>query len=243
MTEPASVSPPASELNDGNPAPAPRRSRPVNRREQILDVAESHFSRLGFGATTLQTIAEEVGVRVASLYNHFSSKNALYAAVLERALAPVRDLLDGALSGPQAGHTGPGLMVAFADLYAEHPAIVRLFQHEMLAGDERMHPLMREWIEQLTRTGRDHLRELYVGPGRWSEESIPLLQLAMFNVVGGYFTAAPLHRLMTGRDVSSSEALAQQKTFVRRLERALANLQLDDDNDERDDERDEKKRD
>ncbi len=233
MIESASASPSASEPDDDGPVSGPRRSRPVNRREQILDVAESHFSRLGFGATTLQTIAEDVGIRVASLYNHFSSKDALYAAVLERALAPVRDLLDGALPGRQSGDTGPGLMVAFADLYAEHPAIVRLFQHEMLAGDERMHPLMREWIEQLTRTGRDHLRALYVGPGRWSEDAIPLLQLAMFNVVGGYFTAAPLHRLMTGRDVSSSEALAQQKAFLRDLERALMNLRVDGPNDER----------
>lgn len=205
----------------------PRQSRPANRREQILDVAEAHFARLGFGATRLQGIADDVQIRVASLYNHFAGKDELYAAVLEQALAPARELLISALEGGTNTDTNAGnpqttpLMVPFADLYASHPAIVHLFKHEMLRGESGMHPLMHEWLEELSHAGRAHLEQLYVGPGRWNKDDIPLIQLALYNTVAGFFTAAPLHRLLTGRDVSSPDSIAQQRDFLRRVERAF----------------------
>jgi AcrR family transcriptional regulator len=211
----------AHDSNEEVGTPSRRHTRPANRRDQILAAAEAHFAQMGFGATRLQSIADAVGIRVASLYNHFVSKDDLYAAVLQRALQPVQDLLDGALPDDEPEHPTAGLMVAFADLYATHPAIVRLFQHEMLVGDEGMHPLMREWLEQLSRAGRSHIQRLYIDTGRWSEDDVPLLQLTMFNAVCGYFTAAPLHRLLTGDDVSSREAIARQRAFLGKLETSL----------------------
>lgn len=201
----------------------PPQTRPANRRELILDVAEAHFARLGFGATRLQGIADDVEIRVASLYNHFAGKDELYSAVLERALAPARELLISALKGNTKADnpTATPLMVPFADLYAAHPAIVHLFKHEMLRGESGMHPLMHEWLEELSHAGRAHLEQLYVGPGRWNKDEIPLLQLALYNTVAGFFTAAPLHRLLTGRDVLSPDSIAQQRDFLRRVERAL----------------------
>jgi AcrR family transcriptional regulator len=202
----------------------PTRTRPANLREQILDVAEPRFARRGFGATTLQAIASQAEIRVASLYNHFTSKDDLCAAVLERALTPLRELLDRSLS-PEALERAPeGMMVAFADAYAAHPAIVHLFQHAMLLGSDHMHPLMRDRLVHPSSAGRSHLRHLYVDPDRFDEESIPLLQLAMFNFVCGYFTAAPLHQLLTGRDPRSESALSQQRAFLRRDEQALMNV-------------------
>lgn len=199
----------------------PPQTRPANRRDQILDVAEAHFARLGFGATRLQGIADDVEIRVASLYNHFAGKDELYAAVLERALEPARELLISALEDDTQNPAVTPLMVPFADLYAAHPAIVHLFKHEMLRGESGMHPLMHQWLEELSRVGRAHLEQLYVGPGRWNKDEIPLLQLAMYNAVAGFFTAAPLHRLLTGRDVSSPDSIAQQRDFLRRVERAF----------------------
>jgi len=205
---------------DGHP-----RARPADRREHILDAAEAEFARLGFGTTRLQSIADTVGIRTASLYNHFASKDELYAVVLERALEPVHALLDEALANREGSALPSGLMVAFADLYAAHPAIVHLFQHEMLVGTDAMHPLMRNWLTRLSEAGRTHLEQLYVAPGRWKPEEIPLLQLAMFNMVCGFFSAAPLHSVLTGSDVGSDRALAQQRAFLQRLEHALIRFQ------------------
>ena len=62
-------------------------------RERILDAAEALFAERGYEGTTLRDVAGAVGIRNPSLYNHFESKESLYAAVLERTIRPVLDLL------------------------------------------------------------------------------------------------------------------------------------------------------
>lgn len=51
-------------------------------RRRILDAAASEFRHNGYAATSLKVIADHVGVRVASLYHHFPSKDRLVEEVL-----------------------------------------------------------------------------------------------------------------------------------------------------------------
>jgi hypothetical protein len=55
----------------------------------------------------------------------------------------------------------------------------------------------------------------------WRAEEIPLLVLAMYQVVVGYFTVAPLYRELSGEDLLSREALERQTRFVTELVRRL----------------------
>jgi TetR/AcrR family transcriptional regulator len=67
------------------PRRGPRRvgrpSRPVARAD-LLHVAGAAFAELGYGGTSLETIASRTGLRKASLLHHFPSKDALYCAAL-----------------------------------------------------------------------------------------------------------------------------------------------------------------
>jgi AcrR family transcriptional regulator len=49
----------------------------LDRKQQILLVAQNLFKTKGYGASSMRDIAKEVGVEAASLYNHFSSKEDL----------------------------------------------------------------------------------------------------------------------------------------------------------------------
>jgi len=71
---------------------APTRSerRKARTAGAILDAAERHFLQHGFEATKVDEIADEADVAVGSVYNHFTSKEGLYAALLEQTL----DLFD-----------------------------------------------------------------------------------------------------------------------------------------------------
>lgn len=59
-----------------------------NTKQEILNVALNLFSAQGFEATSVSEIAEAVGIRKASLYSHYASKqeilDALMAQVLEQ---------------------------------------------------------------------------------------------------------------------------------------------------------------
>jgi AcrR family transcriptional regulator len=53
-------------------------------RERILQTADRLFYLKGIRAIGVDTIAAEIGISKRTLYNHFSSKNALISAYLER---------------------------------------------------------------------------------------------------------------------------------------------------------------
>jgi TetR/AcrR family transcriptional repressor of nem operon len=55
-----------------------------NVRERLLDAGVEAFHRRGFNGCGVQEITEAAGVPKGSFYNHFASKEALGAAVLDR---------------------------------------------------------------------------------------------------------------------------------------------------------------
>ena len=65
----------------------------AQRREQILGAATRAFARAGFTDTGLDVIATEAGVTPVILYRHFASKADLYRAVLESAVARLREVV------------------------------------------------------------------------------------------------------------------------------------------------------
>ncbi|MCI5902506.1 MAG: TetR/AcrR family transcriptional regulator [Blautia sp.] len=57
-----------------------------NTKQEILDAALELFSVQGFEATSISQIANAVGIRKASLYSHFESKQAILDALVEQIL-------------------------------------------------------------------------------------------------------------------------------------------------------------
>jgi AcrR family transcriptional regulator len=58
-------------------------SRADQTRSAIVDAAYTLFLKQGFHGTSMRQIAERAGVALGGIYNHFSNKEALFAAVLE----------------------------------------------------------------------------------------------------------------------------------------------------------------
>src|ERR1700747_2635663 len=68
----------AMERVERNEAPA------GGKAESILAAAKRTFLAGGFGAVSMDTIAREAGVSKATVYAHFSGKEELFGAVIER---------------------------------------------------------------------------------------------------------------------------------------------------------------
>ena len=200
-------------------APALPRHRFGGERtaERILDAAEELFAERGYNGTTLRDVATRVGVRPPSLYNHFASKDALYAAVLERGIGPVIVLLARSAAAPADEPSDPGRLVTeVMAILARRPAIPRLVQHETLAGGQRLTPILRSWIVPAFERAHE-LVAATPAAGRWSAEQIPLLVLAMYQVVVGYFTFASFYRDLGGEELLGDAALEAQTRFLREL--------------------------
>lgn len=54
-----------------------------NSKQRILDAAFEHFVQQGYEGASLSAIAETVGIRKASIYTHFKSKEAIFLQLLQ----------------------------------------------------------------------------------------------------------------------------------------------------------------
>jgi len=118
-------------------APAKHTSKAERTRAAVLAAAESLFAARGFEATRLEDVAEQVGIRRASIVYYFRDKRDLYESVLldvfTGLLAEVRAVLDGG---------GPLADTAASTRSARGPSFPRLLLREVLdAGGEA--PVLR----------------------------------------------------------------------------------------------------
>jgi AcrR family transcriptional regulator len=98
-------------------AGAPARSR----RDEIVDVAAELFAAGGYHGTAMRDIAEGIGIQVASLYAHFSSKEDLLREISMRYLDALLEQLASAASHPGTARERLGEMLRRAVEHAlEH---------------------------------------------------------------------------------------------------------------------------
>ncbi len=69
-------------------------------REQILDASAELFTTHGYATTSTRAIAEAVGIRQASLYHHFRTKDDILEALLVGTVTPTLPVADALLDRP-----------------------------------------------------------------------------------------------------------------------------------------------
>src|SRR5689334_21076089 len=131
---------------------APRQDA-LRNRSRLVETAASAFAAQGLGAS-VNTIARDTGVNVATLYRHFPTKDDLIVAVSTSLLEPLASARDRALADPgdplatflqeavrpQAGHRG--LVDALGEVHRQlrEPAIelvTPLVEHAHATGSLR----------------------------------------------------------------------------------------------------------
>jgi AcrR family transcriptional regulator len=117
--------------------PIERERNAPRTRDAILDAAERLFAECGYEATSLQEVGAAAGVSRGAPGYFFRSKAALYDAVLDRALAEVRDTVRTGRTRALASGERPEVILAGAvaeyfDFLAAHPNFLRLVEREAL---------------------------------------------------------------------------------------------------------------
>jgi AcrR family transcriptional regulator len=113
----------------GGAIPPSKRSR----REEILDESTRLFAERGYEGTSMGDLADRVGLRKASLFHHFTSKEALYDAMIGRIVTELGDLVILSATTPgsyteRLDHMTTSLVTALG----EQPFAARILVREML---------------------------------------------------------------------------------------------------------------
>ena len=164
-------------MADTNDRPTTTRLPAAERRRQLLEVALQVFADKGFYGTSMNEVAEAAGVTKPVLYQHFTSKEALYRELvdelgtrLERAI--VEGVADA--SGPRQ-QVEAGFHAYFRWATREGPAFRVLF-----AEHNRADPVLATAIEKVESAVADRVAGFIEVEGLSDDER----QVLAYGVVG-----------------------------------------------------------
>jgi AcrR family transcriptional regulator len=207
----------------------PGKTKGERTTARILDEAEALFAEQGYDGTSLRQIAERAGIQQPGLYNHFAGKEALYEAVLFRALDPMARALSHHMESASTLREYTDLPAIITEILWEHPTMAALFQRA-LQGDTAStgNQLVNSWLEKLFAQGMENLEAFGGVPSTGADSSAKALRatlainvIAMFNLTTGYFLSQRAFASLAEGDLLEPENIARQKRLLRKVIRAM----------------------
>jgi AcrR family transcriptional regulator len=157
-------------------------ARPVaargQARQRVLDAALELFAQHGISGTSLQMIADHIGVTKAAIYYQFHTKDEIVIALIEEPLEDLRTTLELAQAQPTKRKRQETLLVGFVDLVLDNRQAAAVLQGdpktpEFIAGSESL------------RTVAEQFNEIALGPEAAPADRVALSVLASGVLMAG----------------------------------------------------------
>ncbi len=137
----------------------------MDTRDQILSVAQRLVQQRGFNGFSYADVADEVGIRKASLHHHFPGKSDLGLALIERYSGDTEGALDRISAENKSADDRLRAYVALyrQALAADCMCLCGILASEALTLDDALRPKIDrffvrniEWLTEVLATGKSH---------------------------------------------------------------------------------------
>jgi AcrR family transcriptional regulator len=125
---------------------------------RIIAAALDLFASHGVGGTSLQMIADEIGVTKAAVYHQYKTKDEIVLAAAEAELARLEELIEAAESEPSRKRARDAIITSIVDLAVDRRRTVStILSDPVIAGFFNEHDEFRDVMHRLRRllTGDD----------------------------------------------------------------------------------------
>lgn len=198
-------------------------SSPRGTRERVLDAALAAFGRRGYDVTSLDAIANELGVRKQTILYYFPSKEALLAAAVDQAALSVAAALESSVararSRVSAWDRVEAIVRGVFRLAGNEPEILGLLREVSRLGPPgatRMALRMEPLIDRATAFLEDAMDR-----GQLRRQDARLLLFMAYSSVVGVATEMEVLRAL-GMEPTARSAVRQRRALLGFLRSALA---------------------
>lgn len=179
------------------------------RREQILTIARRSFLENGYSRTSMSAIAAELGGSKGTLWSHFSSKDALFEAVLAAAAASFQSgIIELLVPSATLDKTLKNFCVTYLKRATSMDA-VKMFR--LIAAEKERLPdicqLLNDCMSRATQSALEDFFQSLVQAGLIAEFDPRLLARSLVNLcLGSVFRRVFFNDVASGQDEIEIEA-------------------------------------
>ena len=198
-----------------------RPSNPIGR-PKLIELARGVFAKAGYAAASLSRIADAAGIRKASLYHHFDTKEALYLAVLDTVVTDLQEVFIAAMtgSGTFASRLDEASGIAFTYL-AEQPEASKILLREMVDGGPFVQAHGAGAINVTLNVGAQFF-QAGMDAGEFQSQDPKQLTLAVAGMCLFLASAESVSKRLFERNENDASQLAAQIAFVQSRIAAMA---------------------
>ena len=190
--------------------------------DRIIDAAEELFAKKSYEGTTLREIAKKVGIREPSIYAHFANKEAIYGAVIDRALLPfyneindwnktdlsLRDLFD--------------IPRRLLQLHADHPYSAQILHKEFTSPADQISPKMLSWLEQISEQSQFFMAGLPENEyTKIDKKKVAVTTVTLTNMTLGFFSSQGMLQQLLGDEYNHDELYEENLKIITRIFKSL----------------------
>lgn len=187
--------------------------------DRILDAALASFGSRGYDATSLDALAEALGLRKQSILYWFATKEALLEALIDRSAAELAEALETALAAAGEGWERVEAVVrSVFRLGARRPELLGLVREVGRLGPPAATRLTLA-LEPLVARASSFL-ETEMADGRMRRHEPRLLLLAIYSTVVGMITEVDVLRAL-GEEPTARSLVRRRQEILRLLRSAL----------------------
>lgn len=190
-------------------------------RDRILRAATRLFAQKGLDATSLQDIADAVGMRKPSLLWHFASKDELHRAVLDALLSRWNDALPALMRAATREDRFDAVLDETIAFFAEDPDRARLLLREALDRPDAMRSLLSTYATPWMAVVTDAItRGQRAGALRADVDPEAYVVMVIHLVIGNVATTGTVSMLAGARGSGGTKLPARIANEIKRVARA-----------------------
>jgi TetR/AcrR family transcriptional regulator len=187
--------------------------------DRILDAALASFGSRGYEATSLDALAEGLGVRKQSILYWFPSKDVLLEALIDRSAAELASALEDSLASAGPGWERVEAVVrSVFRLASRRPELIGLLREVGRLGPPSATRLMLV-LEPLVKRASSFLED-EMDAGHMRRHEPRLLLLAIYSTVVGMITEVEVLRAL-GEEPTPRSLVRRRQEILRLLRSAL----------------------